>query len=57
MPNKSISKNCEKRDAFVTKPMPHELVSDFDAAEKLIHDVYTAIYGWLAMAGMYIQAI
>lgn len=54
MPNKSISKNCENRDVFVTKAIPHELVSDFDAAERLKHDVYTAKYGWLAMAWMYI---
>ena len=47
----------EKLDATTTKAMPIALAGDFNGAENMIREVDRDVYGWLAMARMYIAAI
>lgn len=47
----------EKLEAAVAKAMPLALVGKFDAAEQTVREVDREVYGWLAMARMYIAAI
>ena len=47
----------EKLDVAVANAMPLALVGEFDAAEQTIRVVDRDVYGWLAMARMYIAAI
>ena len=52
-----LKKRREKLDAATAKAMPLAIAGDFGAAENMIRDVDRDVYGWLAMARMYIAAI
>ena len=52
-----LKKRRERLDVAAAKAMPLALAGDFEAAENLIREVDSDIYGWLAMARMYIAAI
>ena len=47
----------EKLDAAAAKATPHLLAGKFDEAEQMIREIDSDIYGWLAIARMYITSI